>query len=133
MDEITVKKAASRLSIEKIDEINDFNRRIYETRETIVKQFEEETKRQKSEKSVDSSIDLETTDYCSICYYNVIVNQGNPIPDHDKMTVEFDCGHRFCSECAVEQLRGNIERAELDKIKCFDYECGQDISLEKIE
>ena len=58
MDEITVKKAASRLSIEKIDEINDFNRRIYETRETIVKQFEEETKRHKSEKSVDSSIDL---------------------------------------------------------------------------
>ena len=69
MDEITVKKAASRLSIEKIDEINDFNRRIYETRETIVKQYEEEIKRHKSEKSVDSSID-----YCSICYYNVIVN-----------------------------------------------------------
>ena len=32
----------------------------------------------------------------------------------DLNTVEFECSHRFCSECTIEQFKTNIEKAEVD-------------------
>ena len=49
-------------------------------------------------------------------------------------TIEFDCKHRFCSECTIEQFKGLIEKAEIKKLKCFNYECKEpEIKNEKIE
>ena len=55
------------------------------------------------------------------------------MPVADLSTVEFACLHRFCSECTIEQLKGTIEVAGFDKLKCFDYECGKPISLGRIQ
>ena len=41
----------------------------------------------------------------------------------------FTCGHRFCKECTIASLKECIERAELDKVKCFDHECQQPIEM----
>ena len=71
--------------------------------------------------------------YCSICYIFPIVEEGKPIPEGDKGTVEFECGHRFCEECTIEQLKQYIERAEISKIKCFEHECQKPISDERIK
>ena len=68
---------------------------------------------------------------CLICYTNEITRQGQPVTDLS--TVELECSHRFCSECTVESLRVKIESAEIDKLKCFDYECGQVISISKVK
>ena len=40
---------------------------------------------------------------CSICYTNDIQSGTGSITD--KMTVEFDCKHRFCVECSREMLK----------------------------
>lgn len=48
-------------------------------------------------------------------------------------TIELECGHRFCGECTIEQMKGTIEAAQISKLKCFDYECGQAISAAKIQ
>ena len=37
--------------------------------------------------------------------------------------IRLDCVHNFCIECSLEQLKQLINRAEVKKIKCFDYEC----------
>ena len=77
--------------------------------------------------------DAEPT-YCPICYTNEIVEPGKPVGENDLGTVEFDCKHRFCSDCTIEQFKGLIEKAEIKKLKCFDYECKQpEISEAKIE
>ena len=49
------------------------------------------------------------------------------------MTVEFECKHRFCCECVVETLKQKINNAELDKLNCFDFNCGQPISDTKLK
>ena len=78
--------------------------------------------------------DKEEPTYCPICYTNEIVPPDKPVPQGDKNTVEFDCKHRFCSECTIEQFKGLIEKAEIKKLKCFDFECTQpDIPEAKIE
>ena len=46
--------------------------------------------------------------------------------------MEFECGHRFCEHCAIEQLRQNIERAEIAKLKCFQHDCLRPISEDRI-
>ena len=71
--------------------------------------------------------------YCSICYTNVIEADGKPVKSDDKITIEFECKHRFCSECVIETLKNNINNAEINKLNCFDYSCGQLISDEKLK
>ena len=56
-------------------------------------------------------------DYCTICYCNEIDREDT------KSTVVFDCGHVYCSECTLGQLKNLIDTAELDKIKCFAFDC----------
>ena len=74
---------------------------------------------------------LELT-FCPICYNNEIVSPSAAISlksENHLGTVEFECKHRFCSECTIEQFKVLIEKAEIMKLKCFDYECKQpDIS-----
>ena len=69
---------------------------------------------------------------CEICYTNEIVAGGKPIPPGELGTIEFECGHRFCSECTVEQLKTHIERADIDKLVCFKFECKMALSEDKI-
>ena len=69
------------------------------------------------------SVVEEDITYCPICYTNEIVPDAKPLTAKDKLTVEFDCKHRFCSECTIQMLKLQIERADVDKIKCFDSEC----------
>lgn len=88
-----------------------FERKLTQTRSKIISKIEEDKAAEEDEES-----------YCEICYTNVIQKPGTPITD--LQTVEFECSHRFCSECTIEQLKGCIEKAEIDKLKCFDYECG---------
>ena len=88
-----------------------FERRLTQTRSKIISKIEENKAAEEDEES-----------YCTICYTNEIQIPGKPITD--LLTVEFECSHRFCSECTIEQLKSNIEKAEIDKLKCFDYECG---------
>ena len=47
-------------------------------------------------------------------------------------TVMLECGHSFCSECTLKQLKQLIGRAEVEKVNCFDYACLKDISHEKL-
>ena len=62
------------------------------------------------------------------------MSPNKPVNEGDSGTVEFDCKHRFCSECTIEQFKGLIEKAEIKKLKCFDYECTQpEIPEAKIE
>ena len=39
----------------------------------------------------------------------------------------------FCGECTVAQLKSIIENAELDKLKCLNFDCDHEISMERIE
>ena len=48
-------------------------------------------------------------------------------------TVELECKHRFCSACTVEQLKGCVERAEIDKIRCLNSDCMKPISSSKVK
>ena len=51
---------------------------------------------------------LEAT-YCPICYTNEIIDESQPLDPNKnydtKATAEFDCTHRFCLECVIEQLK----------------------------
>ena len=84
------------------------------------------------ENMTDSEV-AEEENYCSICYTNVIAAEGKPIKSDDKITIEFECKHRFCSECVIETLKNHINNAEISKLNCFEYNCGQAISDEKLK
>ena len=63
--------------------------------------------------------------YCPICYNNVI----DSIFESGSKTVRFEqCSHAFCSDCTLEQLKMWISKGEVDKLKCFDYDCTNEIS-----
>ena len=49
-----------------------------------------------------TAITDEERPFCEICYTNQIVPAGTTIAPGDNSTVEFECGHRFCSECTLE-------------------------------
>ena len=63
--------------------------------------------------------------YCTICYSNEID------PEDSETTITFECGHAFCSECTLGQLRILIEKADLEKIRCFEHECANTSISEK--
>ena len=127
--------------------VNSFKGRITEVREKIIKQVEEQKHQAAAgrilghkmpgnadapENMTDSEV-VEEENYCLICYTNVIAAEGKPIKSDDKITIEFECKHRFCSECVIEVLISHIHNAEISKLKCFDYNCGQAISDEKLK
>ena len=63
--------------------------------------------------------------YCPICYTNAI----DSILISERSTVRFEqCSHAFCCECTLEQLKMWINNGEIDKLKCFDHDCGTEIS-----
>ena len=61
----------------------------------------------------------ENVNYCTICYTNEIKTDG----DQATSTIMFECGHAFCTQCTLSQLSQLIGSAELDKIKCFEFDC----------
>jgi len=63
-----------------------------------------------------SSNEAEPT-YCAICYTNEIIPSPDPIGE-DTVTIEFSCFHRFCKDCARENLRIKIASHEVDKMVC---------------
>ena len=74
----------------------------------------------------------EETEMCEICYTNEIVAADYEVEAEDLETIEFECEHRYCSECTIEQLKGQIEKADIDKITCLNYECRQLVSTAKL-
>ena len=63
--------------------------------------------------------------YCPICYTNV----KDSIFVSERSTVKFEqCGHTYCSGCTLEQLKMWISKGDVDKLKCFDYDCTNEIS-----
>ena len=57
---------------------------------------------------------------------------SKPLLLNDKSTVEFECLHRFCGECVIQQLQEKINKADIDNIKCLDFVCGAAISDSKL-
>ena len=83
-------------------------------------------------KSINDQGEEETSDYCSICYTNII--QLAPTKITDDLTFEFsECKHRFCIECCQEQLKMHIDRAEVGKLVCFEYKCGAKVTQAELE
>lgn len=52
-----------------------------------------------------AAAEAEEDDLCSICYTYTIVKAEKPLDAGNTSTVEFECGHRFCEQCAIEQLK----------------------------
>ena len=73
----------------------------------------------------------QVVDYCTICYENEIQVGTGPVTD--TITVEFDCKHRFCLECARFDLSSHIQNNKLDKLQCLQHECGQKITTAQLE
>ena len=67
-------------------------------------------------------------EYCPICYTNVI----NGFNSEEAVTFD-ECGHKFCRECCLEQFKQLIEKAEIDKVRCLDYECLRPVSEKQLE
>ena len=66
----------------------------------------------------------EEEEYCPICYTNVINGA-----DKAEVAVKFEeCEHTFCRECCFEQFKQLIEKAEVDKVRCLDFECLKPVS-----
>ena len=76
--------------------------------------------------------DDDDDEYCVICYTNKVVPDHKPLP-RQSTTIEFECKHRFCQDCTLEQLKTLIEKAAIDQLVCFNFECKAVISQQKIE
>ena len=92
----------------------NFRRRCTLMAQKLREQFSED-------KSILSGEDEEAP-YCQICYTNQLRK------DRPDAVLSLECAHSFCSECSLQQLRLLIERADVEKVKCFDFECGAFIS-----
>ena len=69
----------------------------------IIKTTTKILEKQKSIRSANAS--LEEPNYCEICYTNEIVKSPEPLVAGDTSTIEFNCGHRFCAECVIADIR----------------------------
>ena len=76
--------------------------------------------------------DDDDDEYCVICYTNKVVPDHKSLPNNST-TIEFSCKHRFCQDCTLEQLKTLIEKAAIDQLVCFDYQCQQKIPSDQIE
>ena len=73
-------------------------------------------------------------EYCTICYTNELKSANSGIVEEGEVqTFELECGHRFCSECVYELLKQVVERAEVEKVQCLDYECKKPITRHKVK
>ena len=61
-------------------------------------------------------------DECEVCYDNIEDKKLNAIP----------CGHLFCTHCWFNYLKTLITEAKVEKIKCMNHECKEEISEEFI-
>ena len=72
----------------------------------------------------DNNIDHEYDlyDECEVCYEKIEDKELNKIP----------CGHLFCTHCWFNYLKTLITEAKVEKIKCMNHECNENISEEFI-
>ena len=71
-------------------------------------------------KNIDNEDDL--YDECEVCYEKIEDKELNKIP----------CGHLFCTQCWFNYLKTLITEAKVEKIKCMNHECDENISEEYI-
>ena len=73
---------------------------------------------------IDNNIDNEggLYDECEVCYEKIEDKELNKIP----------CGHLFCTHCWFNYLKTLITEAKVEKIKCMNHECNENISEEFI-
>ena len=74
------------------------------------------------DKENDKENDNENDYDCEVCYDNVDDKELNTIP----------CGHLFCTHCWFNYLKTLITEAKVEKIKCMNHECGENIPEEFI-
>ena len=67
-----------------------------------------------------------------ICYTNEIVPAPEPIGSNT-ITFEFSCEHRFCKDCARENLRIKITNNEIDKMICPQDKCGKKVNMSELK
>ena len=72
----------------------------------------------------DKDIDNENYYECEVCY--------EQIGEEDKELNEIPCEHLFCTHCWFNYLKTLITEAKVDKIKCMNHECKENISEEFI-
>ena len=70
------------------------------------------------DKNIDNEDDL--YDECEVCYEKIENKELNKIP----------CGHLFCTQCWFNYLKTLITEAKVEKIKCMNHECNENISEE---
>ena len=71
----------------------------------------------------DINIDNDENYYeCEVCYEQIEDKKLNTIP----------CGHLFCTHCWFNYLKTLISEAKVEKIKCMNHECNENISEEFI-
>jgi hypothetical protein len=75
---------------------------------------------------------FEEAKLCRICYYNEITPTPLPIPDGDKGTFEFECKHRFCSECVAMQFEQAVSSNSLDKVSCLEHGCAHQVTEDEL-
>ena len=95
-------------------------------------EFFKESKISVSDDKIINETDSESLfdNYCSICYVNEIVVNGE---DHfDEQTFEFSCKHRFCRPCCEQMLRPHIINNALQKLKCPESSCMKTVCEEDI-
>ena len=71
---------------------------------------------QKIEEEFKRSQEASSDTLCSICFTNK-VKQG------DAETTTLNCSHMFCKACFVASCSVNIDKGEVDQIKCLDFAC----------
>ena len=70
----------------------------------------------------DKDTDDGNFDECEVCYDKIEDKKLNTIP----------CGHLFCTHCWFNYLKTLITEAKVEKIKCMNHECQENISEEFI-
>ena len=68
-------------------------------------------------------------EYCPICYSTEIVVHPTPV---DALTWEFSCKHRFCRDCARENLKLKIMEHNIDQLVC-PQGCGTKVNIDELQ
>ena len=68
----------------------------------------------------DKDIDNENYYECEVCY--------EQINEEDKELNTLPCEHLFCTHCWFNYLKTLITEAKVEKIKCMNHECNENIS-----
>lgn len=65
---------------------------------------------------------------CQICCMNRIVKEGEA-----EGTFVFTCGHRFCTDCVLDNTEYLVDNGKPDEIICMQENCGQKMTQEQLE